>query len=76
MYIVLEEQNDGTYLSVPNILEDSAKAAVATAKASLGHGNYTVAKMMAKLTLAPPKREADTVATVETLNPRKQNGAE
>ncbi len=76
MYIVLEQQNDGSYLSVPKIEEESSKEAVVQAKNLLGHGTYVVAKMVSLLELAPPVREPATVAKVISLNPRKKNGAQ
>lgn len=76
MYIVLEEQNDGSYLSLPDYSADSLKELSKLVNGTLAHGTYPVAKMVSPMTVRPKKVASTDVVEFATLNPRKQNGAE
>jgi len=72
MYLVLRKDDLGKFFvdGEAGGQKEAEKLAV-----SLGHGIYTLAKVMGEMEVGPPKRVAETVVRYKTANPKPQQQA-
>ena len=69
MYLVLRKDDLGKFIVEGDAGGQKAAEVVAV---SIGHGTYTLAKVMGEMEVGPPKRVAETVVRYKTANPKPQ----